>query len=112
MGKPTGFIELGREPPKRRPTKARIKDFREFYRPWPEPQMVSQIQGPLGAVYGVADILDCLEGKLDEPKNSGRRVAVALEVEIVLKQSAVQGGVRVDLPLEDRSLRLNYDWYR
>ena len=80
--------------------------------PWPEPQMVSQIKGPLGAVYGVADILDCVEGKLDEPKNSGRRVAVALEVEIALKQSAVQGGVRVDLPLEDRSLRLNYDWYR
>ena len=76
--------------------------------PWPEPQFVP----PYGAVYCLADILDCLEGKLDEPKNSGRRVAIALEVEIALKQSAKQGGVRVDLPLKDRSLRLNYSWFR
>ena len=76
--------------------------------PWPEPQM--QAGGP--AIYGFADIFDCLEGKLDEPKNSGRRVAVALEVEIALKQSSAQGGVRVDLPLEDRSLGLEYDWHR
>ncbi len=39
MGKPTGFIELGREPPKRRAIKARIKDYREFYKPWPEPKI-------------------------------------------------------------------------
>ena len=76
--------------------------------PWPEPQM----QHGGGAIYGLADILDCLEGKLDEPKNSGRRVAVALEVEIALKQSSAQGGVRVDLPLEDRSLGFKYDWHR
>ena len=51
MGKPTGFIELGREPPKRRPIKARIKDFREFYRPWPEPQIRAQAgRGMAGAV--------------------------------------------------------------
>ena len=42
MGKPTGFIELGREPPKRRPIKARIKDYREFYKPWPEPKIRAQ----------------------------------------------------------------------
>jgi len=76
--------------------------------PWPDPQYV----GPYGAVYGLADILDCLAGRLDEPKNSGRRVAVALEVEIALKLSAAQGGVRVDLPLADRSLGLHYDWFR
>ena len=76
--------------------------------PWPEPQM----QGGGPAIYGFADIFDCLEGKLDEPKNSGRRVAVALEVEIALKQSSAGGGVRVDLPLEDRSLGLEYDWHR
>ena len=75
---------------------------------WPDPQFV----GPYGAVYSLADIVDCLEGRLDEPKNSGRRVAIAIEVEIALKQSAKQGGNRVDLPLADRSLRLNYDWYR
>ena len=76
--------------------------------PWPEPQFV----GPYGAVYGLADVIDCMEGRLDEPKNSGRRVAIALEVEIALKQSSAQSGVRVDLPLADRSLGLNYDWFR
>ena len=60
----------------------------------------------------LADILDYLAGGLDEPKNSGRRVAVALEVEIALKQSSAQGGVRVDLPLADRTLGLHYDWFR
>ena len=76
--------------------------------PWPEPQFVP----PYGGVYGFADIFDCLAGKLDEPKNSGRRVAVALEVEIALKLSSAQGGIRVELPLKDRSLGLNYDWFR
>ena len=42
---------------------------------WPGPQT-----GPYGTTYSVADIMDCLAGTLDEPKNSGRRVAVALEV--------------------------------
>jgi predicted dehydrogenase len=76
--------------------------------PWPDPQFV----GPYGAVYGLADVIDCIEERLDEPKNSGRRVAVALEVEIALKQSSARGGVKVDLPLADRSLGLNYDWFR
>ena len=47
-----------------------------------------------------------------EPKNSGRRVAIALEVELALKESSLQGGARVDLPLADRSLSLHYDWFR
>jgi hypothetical protein len=76
--------------------------------PWPAPQFLP----PYGAVYGFADIFECLAGKLDEPKNSGRRVAVALEVEVALKHSSVQGGVRVDLPLRDRSMGLHYDWFR
>ena len=76
--------------------------------PWPHPQFV----GPYGSIYSLADVIDCMEGRLDEPKNSGRRVAVAIEVEIALKQSSAQGGARVDLPLADRSLRLNYDWFR
>ena len=76
--------------------------------PWPHPQFA----GGYNAVYGLADIIDCLEGRLDEPKNSGRRVAAALEVEIGLKLSSSRRGVRVDLPLEDRSLGLNYDWFR
>ena len=76
--------------------------------PWPEPNLVRNS----GAVYGLADVIDGMEGRLDEPKNSGRRVAVALEVEIALKQSSALGGVRVELPLKDRSLGLNYDWFR
>jgi len=76
--------------------------------PWPEPQMLF----PYGAVYSLADVIDCIEGRLDEPKNSGRRVAVALEVEIALKQSSARGGDQVELPLADRSLALNYDWFR
>ena len=76
--------------------------------PWHGPKM--QVGG--GAIYGLADVMDCLAGKLDEPKNSGRRVAMALEVEIAIKLSSAQGGMRVELPLEDRSLRLEYDWHR
>ena len=34
MGKPTGFVEFGREPPKRRPVPERKNDYREFYKPW------------------------------------------------------------------------------
>jgi hypothetical protein len=56
--------------------------------------------------------MDCLDGKLDEPKISGRRVQVAMEIELAMKQSSARGGVRVDLPLKDRSVGLNYDWFR
>lgn len=76
--------------------------------PWPGPQFVP----PYGGVYSLNDVMECLAGRLDEPKNSGRRVAMALEVEVALKLSSARGGVRVDLPLEDRSLGLNYDWFR
>jgi len=76
--------------------------------PWPKPQFTP----PYGGVYCVSDVIDCMEGRMDEPKNSGRRVAVALEVEIALKLSASEGSRRVDLPLEDRSLGLHYDWFR
>ncbi len=75
--------------------------------PWSGPQT-----GHYGTTYSVADIMDCLAGELDEPKNSGRRVAVALEAEIALKVSSANGGQRVDLPLEDRSLGLEYEWWR
>lgn len=81
---------------------------RRIEMPWPLPQFVAGYN----TVYGLSDIIDCLEGRIDEPKNSGRRVAVGLEVELALKQSSAQGGMRVDLPLEDRSLGLYYDWFR
>ncbi len=76
--------------------------------PWPAPQF----EGGYNAVCGLADLIDCLESRLDEPKNSVRRAAIALEVEIALKVSAANGGSRVDLPLRDRSLGLSYDWFR
>jgi predicted dehydrogenase len=75
--------------------------------PWPGPQT-----GHYGGIYSLADVVDCIEGRLDEPKNSGRRVALAFEVEVALKLSSERGGARVDLPLEDRSLGINFDWFR
>ena len=76
--------------------------------PWPSPNF----NIPYGGIYQLDDLLLCLAGEMDEPKNSGRRVGIALEVEVALKQSAAQGGVKVELPLADRSLGLDYDWFR
>ena len=50
--------------------------------------------------------------RLDEPKNSDRRVALAFEVEFGLKVSSERGGSRVNLPLKDRSLRIIFDWFQ
>ena len=36
MGKPTGFIESGRQPPERRPVRERVRDYQELYTRWPE----------------------------------------------------------------------------
>ncbi len=36
MGKPSGFIESGRQPPERRPAGERVNDYRELYTRWPE----------------------------------------------------------------------------
>ena len=36
MGKPTGFIEWGRQSPERRSVVERVRDYREFYTRWPE----------------------------------------------------------------------------
>lgn len=42
MGKPTGFIESGRQPPERRPAADRKGDYREFYQPWGEEKAKEQ----------------------------------------------------------------------
>ncbi|MBI3953794.1 MAG: glutamate synthase subunit beta [Chloroflexi bacterium] len=42
MGKPTGFVEFRRDPPKRRPVAERLKDWREVYQDWPEPNIRAQ----------------------------------------------------------------------
>ena len=52
------------------------------------------------------------QGRLDEPKNSGRRVGVAIETEIALKVSSGRGGEKIAMSLADRSLRLDYKWFR
>ena len=76
--------------------------------PWPEPNMTPGFT----VIQGLSDIINCVEGKVDRPQNHGRDVAMAFEVEIALKLSSAQGGVRIDLPLKDRSLELEYDWHR
>ena len=76
--------------------------------PWPDPQFGLGMR----TVYCLDDLIACMEGRMKEPKNSGRLVAVALEAELGLKQSSARGGERVELPLKDRSLGLTYDWFR
>ena len=36
MGKPSGFMESGRQPPERRPVAERVQDYQELYTRWPE----------------------------------------------------------------------------
>ena len=42
LGKPTGFIEFARKPPPRRDVRERLKDSREFYLDWSEPDARDQ----------------------------------------------------------------------
>ena len=75
--------------------------------PWPDPQF-----GGMRTPWCLDDLIATMEGRMDEPKNSGRIVAAALEAELAMKQSSARGGERVELPLKDRSLGLTYDWFR
>ena len=75
--------------------------------PWPNPQF-----GSMRTPWCLDDLIASMEGRMDEPKNSGRRVLMALEAELGLKQSSARGGERIELPLKDRSLGLTYDWFR
>jgi len=42
MGKVTGFLEINREQPTRRPTDTRLKDWQEIYEPFPEEKQKEQ----------------------------------------------------------------------
>jgi glutamate synthase (NADPH) small chain len=42
MGKPTGFKEIARETPQRKPVSLRIKDWQEIYEPMPEAKLREQ----------------------------------------------------------------------
>ena len=75
--------------------------------PWPDPQW-----GSMRTPWCLDDLIAAMEGRMKEPKNSGRIVAMALEAELGLKQSSARGGERVELPLKDRSLGLTYDGFR
>ena len=75
--------------------------------PWPNPQW-----GSMRTPWCLDDLIAAMEGRMKEPKNSGRIVAMALEAELGLKQSSARGGERIQLPLSDRSLGLTYDWFR
>ena len=75
--------------------------------PWPDPQF-----GGMRTPWCLDDLIATMEGRMDEPKNSGRIVAAALEAELAMKQSSARGGERIELPLKDRSLGLTYDWFR
>ncbi len=67
---------------------------------FPRPQ---RLQSP--GVRAILDLIDCLEtGK--EPACSGEDGRAALEVAIALRESHRRGGVRVDLPLANRELRI------
>jgi len=75
--------------------------------PWPDPQF-----GGMRTPWCLDDLIATMEGRMKEPKNSGRIVRAALEAELAMKQSSARGGERVELPLKDRSLGLTYDWFR
>jgi hypothetical protein len=36
----------------------------------------------------------------------------AIEIQVAMRESHRMGGVKVDLPLTDRSLGMAYDWFR
>ncbi|MBP1780035.1 MAG: gltD, partial [candidate division NC10 bacterium] len=42
MGKPTGFLEIKRELPDKRPVAERVKDWREINRPFPDEKVRAQ----------------------------------------------------------------------
>ncbi|MFN0050789.1 MAG: glutamate synthase subunit beta [Planctomycetales bacterium] len=42
MGKPTGFLEVGRESPSRREVEQRLTDWNEVYQPFPELKLMEQ----------------------------------------------------------------------
>ncbi len=53
----------------------------------------------------VYDLMHCIETG-DAPKSGGEDAREALEIAIAIRESHRRGNVRIDLPLEDRSLRI------
>ncbi len=68
--------------------------------PFPQPAR------PVGqGITTVDDLIDALENNRP-PRCSGADGRAALEVAIALRESHRRGGVRIDLPIEDRSLKI------
>ena len=44
MGKPTGFKEIARETPQRKPVKLRLMDWHEIYEPMPDQKLLTEIR--------------------------------------------------------------------
>lgn len=69
-------------------------------RPFPLPQRI-----PSKTVVIVRDLVRCLEADRT-PHCSGEDGRAALEIALALRESHRRGGVRVDLPLENRDLKM------
>ena len=67
--------------------------------PWP-----ARMQGM--GLHAVADLVSAIENG-HEPRCSGRDGRAALEIAIALRESHRRGGVKVTLPIEDRSLKID-----
>ena len=68
--------------------------------PFPQPAR------PVGqGIITVDDLIDAMENNRP-PRCSGADGRAALEVAIALRESHRRGGVRIDLPIEDRSLKI------
>ena len=67
---------------------------------FPKPQ---RFEGP--NVLAIRDLMSCIENG-GEPLNSGEEGRHDLEVAVALRESHRRGGVRVDLPITDRSQKI------
>ena len=68
--------------------------------PFPQPAR------PVGqGITTVDDLIDAMENNRP-PRCSGADGRAALEVAIALRESHRRGGVRIDLPIEDRSFKI------
>ena len=96
---------------------------------WNRFQLFQDIEGPAGSerlqvalpdpaflgewspLYSIDNVIECIDSGA-EPRVSGRRVRNAMEIQIAMGESHRSGGARVDLPLQDRSLGMVYEWFR
>lgn len=71
----------------------------------PEGQPLPPVNRPSATVNAIKDIIECLENG-GTPRCSVRDGRAALEIAIAIRESERRGGMRITLPLEDRSLTM------